>query len=164
MSMKRVCLIILLALVFSISACTEGGIFPDPNLDALVRKAIDKPEGAILPSELEGLTSLEASERGITDLNGLEYCTNLTDLNLWDNRIRDISPLASLTNLTHLIVGHNQISDISSLMGPRPTGSSQPCGESSEHRVSECPYSSARGKRGKYPSLAIVPNVSRSWW
>ena len=113
---KYLLLSLVLALVLYLFACTEGGIFPDPNLDALVRMAIDKPEGAILPSELEGLTSLEAPERGITDLSGLEYCTNLTDLNLWDNRIRDISPLASLTNLTELWLYDNQISDISPLI------------------------------------------------
>ena len=90
---KYLLLSLALALILSLSAC--GGpehveeedeeevleiTFPDSNLEAAIRAAIGKPEGSILPSDLEGLTSLDASERGITDLTGLEYCTNLTEL------------------------------------------------------------------------------------
>ncbi len=115
----------------------QGVIFPDSNLEAAIREAIDKPEGPIYASELEGLSPLDASGRNITDLTGLEYCTNLTKLDLCYNQISDISllaslpslrslnlggnsisgitPLASLTNLTSLRLDDNQISDISLL-------------------------------------------------
>ena len=46
---------------------------------------------------------LEAKEKGIKDLTGLEKATGLTTLELHDNRISDIKPIADLTNLTELI-------------------------------------------------------------
>jgi len=92
------------------------GTFPDENLEAAIRDALDKPAGeAITPAELAGLTELDAIMWGITDLSGIEYCTNLTTLNLQRNKISDFSPLASLTNLTWLKLRRNQISDISPL-------------------------------------------------
>jgi len=60
--------------------------FADPNLEAAVREAIGIPEGSIYPSDLGELTSLNATEKNIADLTGLEYCTNLTELNLSDKR------------------------------------------------------------------------------
>ena len=86
--------------------------FPDPNLEATVREAIDIPERPIYPSDLEGLASLDAGQRNITDLTGLEHCTGLTSLDLGWNHVSDISPLANLTNLTTLYLNGNQISDI----------------------------------------------------
>jgi Leucine-rich repeat (LRR) protein len=95
----------------------EAGIFPDPNLEAAIREAIGKPTGDIYPSDLVGLTSLDASERSIANLTGLEYCGSLTYLDLYHNQITDISPLAGLTNLTKIYLWSNQISDISPLAG-----------------------------------------------
>jgi len=89
--------------------------FPDSNLEVAIREAIGKPEGPIHTSELEGLSFLAASRRDITDLTGLEYCTNITHLSLAYNQVSDISPLASLTNLTWLDLAYNQVSDISPL-------------------------------------------------
>ena len=116
--MLRKCILlpIMLVMVFSLPACGVAGVtFPDPNLESAIREAIDKPEGPILTSNLEGLTTLVLEERGIAALNGLEHCGNLTMLSLRENQISDISPLASLTNLTKLYLGSNQISDISPL-------------------------------------------------
>lgn len=114
---KCLFLFLVLAIIFGISACGSAGItFPDRNLDAAIRNAINKPEGPIHTSDLEELTSLRASDRDITSLKGLEHCTNLTRLELDFNQIRDISPLASLTNLTILGLWSNQISDISPLV------------------------------------------------
>jgi Leucine-rich repeat (LRR) protein len=91
-------------------------VFPDPNLEAAIREAIGKPTGDIYQSDLEGLTSLDASSRNITDLSGLEYCTNLTYLCLDENQINDITQLSGLTSLTTLDLSTNQISDIEPLV------------------------------------------------
>jgi len=90
-------------------------IFVDPNLEAAVRGAIGILEGPIYLSVLEGLTSLAASGRNISDLTGLECATSLTSLILHSNQISDISPLANLTSLEQLGLGDNQISDLSPL-------------------------------------------------
>ena len=73
----------------------EGEVvtFADTNLEAAIREAIGKATGPIYRSDLEVLTSLSASERNISDLKGLEHCTNLTDLDLGYNWISDINPL-----------------------------------------------------------------------
>ncbi len=68
--------------------------FPDENLEAAIREAIDKPEGLIFTSDLDGLTSLKT--KGITDLTGLEYCSNLyySPLKYRSNSIFVISKLS----------------------------------------------------------------------
>jgi Leucine-rich repeat (LRR) protein len=89
--------------------------FPDPNLEAAIREAVGKPTGSIYASDLAGLTVLDAMERGIDNLTGLEHCTSLTWLILDNNEVSDISPLAGLTNLAELDLYGNQISDVSPL-------------------------------------------------
>ncbi|MFC2000198.1 hypothetical protein ACFLXE_05525 [Chloroflexota bacterium] len=49
----------------------EVVIFPDPSLESVIRKRIDKPNGDIRQSDLKGLTYLHASNKGITDLTDL---------------------------------------------------------------------------------------------
>ena len=115
-----VSLLILLPLAIVIG-CTapvpETVNFPDKNLEGAIRDALDKPpEETITPAELAGLMVLPARKLGITDLSGIEYCTNLTELDLDYNRISDISPLTSLTSLTLLQLNYNQINDLSLLV------------------------------------------------
>ena len=90
---------------------------PDPGLEAAIRAALGKPTGTITDTDLEGLSSLHAHGRGITDLSGLEYCVNLSDLDLHSNNISDISALSGLTNLTELMLWDTNISDVSALSG-----------------------------------------------
>jgi|GEM_PF-1336769 len=111
--------------------------FNDANLKAAVEAALGKTDPT--PSDMLTLASLDASERGVVDLTGLEYATNLRSLNLWwnwavslsplagltnlhwlglaGNQIGDLSPLAALMNLEWLDLGYNQISDLSPLAG-----------------------------------------------
>jgi len=115
--MPVIVLISLLAMLLPISFATADDIvtFPDPNLEAAIRDAIAKPTGDIYQSDLDGLTYLDALESDITDLAGLEHCTDLIELDLWDNQIGNISPLSTLSSLIWLDLGSNQISDISPL-------------------------------------------------
>ena len=112
---------------------------PDPNLRQLIREALSLPEAVpFTQQQMLRLTELHAGgNRGITNLTGLEYATNIRFLRLYLNPIVDISPLAHLTklegvhlwrchivdlnplgnlkNLRRVFLGHNQISDISPL-------------------------------------------------
>ena len=72
-------------------------------------------EDKINLEEVAEMTDLDASDRGIVELDGIEHLSNATVLNLHENQISDISPLAVLTNLTDLSLFSNQISDISPL-------------------------------------------------
>ena len=110
----------------------------DPNLEKALREELKlSDEIPLTQQEMSRLTSLDAGERDITDLTGLEYAANLTSLllylnpivdisplvhltklegvNLWGCHISDISPLAELTNLTYLHLQSNQIVDLSPL-------------------------------------------------
>jgi len=89
--------------------------FPDSHLEVAIREAINKPEGAIYLSDLQSLTDLAATQKGISNISGLEYCSNLQGLILTDNNVSDISPLAGLNSLKWLDLVHNDISDISPL-------------------------------------------------
>ena len=114
--MRCLLLCLIPGMIISLFACSPGEVtFPDPNLETVIRKAIDRPEGPIYTSDLKELTSLFAEKSKITNLTGLQSCRNLTHLLLSENEISDISPLASLTNLYALVLDENQISDISPL-------------------------------------------------
>jgi len=93
----------------------ETVYFPDANLESAIRNAISKPTGDIYNSDLCSLTWLDGASRGISNITGIEYCTNLTQLSFESNQIIDISPLSNLTNLTYLVLSSNQITDISPL-------------------------------------------------
>ena len=96
--------------------------FPDPNLEAAVREALNKPTGDITTEDMATLTSLDAKGRGIVDLSGLEYAVNLHKLILVDNQISDISPLAGLIKLEYLDLAANQIGDIFPLVANHGIG------------------------------------------
>ena len=86
--------------------------FPDANLEAAIRAAftaLGTPLGATIDSTNladASFTSLDASNRGITNLAGLEYCTSLVSLDLSRNAITSISQVVSLTALLHLDLGY----------------------------------------------------------
>ena len=92
--------------------------FPDTHLADEVRQALSLPNGANIPkAQLATLTDLRIPMKGITDLTGLEFATQLEVLDLSDNDIVDLSPLAGLTQLEHLDLSKNRIVDLSPLAG-----------------------------------------------
>jgi Leucine-rich repeat (LRR) protein len=109
-------IVVVSSLIIMKQQATKVDTFPDKNLERAVRKAIGKPRGPIRAANLENLTVLVASWEGITDLTGLEYCTNLKELRLGGNQISDISALSKLTNLERLYLWGNQISGIKPLV------------------------------------------------
>ncbi|WP_211250142.1 leucine-rich repeat domain-containing protein, partial [Mesoaciditoga lauensis] len=89
---------------------------PDAGLRQAILDALGKSSTPIYRSDLMSLTGLNASGRSITNLEGIQYCTNLQWLDLSNNNITDISKLASLTNLEYIgIQGNHNLSDISPL-------------------------------------------------
>ena len=91
---------------------------PDPNLRAAIAEALGKsPNAPITVQEMEGLGELDARNRGIQDLTGLQFATNLRWLYFQENKIPNISPLAGLIDLRRLHLNENPISDISPLRG-----------------------------------------------
>ena len=87
---------------------------PDANLAAAIRQEIGN---AITTDTILNLTRLEAPNRGIKDLTGLEHARNLRELILNSNTISDFSPIAGLTRLTRLNLSSCGISDASFVSG-----------------------------------------------
>ncbi|MBC1286477.1 LPXTG cell wall anchor domain-containing protein [Listeria booriae] len=98
----------------------EPVFFPDSNLEWEVRDALHIYGTPITQGMMKQLTKLNFN-RGITvsNLEGLQYATNLQSLSAdagLGNDIRDISPLAHLTKLEFLyLAGHAHLSDVRAL-------------------------------------------------
>ena len=97
---------------------------PDTNLRAAIAEELGKsPNAPITVEEMERLRQLDVrNSRGIQDLTGLQFATNLRELILghWGgkgNQVSDLSPIAGLTELRLLFLHNNPISDISPLRG-----------------------------------------------
>ena len=89
---------------------------PDPALRQAIREELKLPADEPLTKEkMLQLTRLYAIEKGIVNVQGLEFAVNLTALDLAGNAIKNISPLQRLTQLTHLGLGSTNLSDLSPL-------------------------------------------------
>jgi internalin A len=113
-------------------------IFPDKNLEAVVRKYVFEKknnEEPIVEADVVNISTIKGTGKAIKDLTGLEKCRslallnlenneiekidaikdlkNIQSLNLAKNKITDIKPIAELTKLQYVHLADNQISDIS---------------------------------------------------
>ena len=114
--LRRLIYLSLILLVAQASAFDVVDI-PDPNLKKVIREILKLPnEIPITQQEMLRLHKLDAVDRAITDLTGLEHATFLEVLNLRSNLVEVLTPLANLTHLIRLPLDNNQITDISPLM------------------------------------------------
>jgi|GEM_PF-620888 len=90
--------------------------FADPNLEAVIREIIGKPEGPIYKHEVMNIEILIAYDRNISLLEGIGHLESLRHLSLNNNEITDVTPLLTLTELEVLDLGNNQISNVSELV------------------------------------------------
>ena len=95
---------------------------PDQNLRAAIAEALGKnPNAPNTVEEMEGLGKLYARDKGIRDLTGLQFATNLSQLYFDDNQISDLSPIAGLINLRSLSFSTYssavKVSDLSPIAG-----------------------------------------------
>jgi Leucine-rich repeat (LRR) protein len=93
---------ILCALVltgFAASSLAQTVTIPDEGLDNAIRDALQKPTGPLTQQDLLTLTNLNASDRSIFSLDGLEAARNLTSLDLSSNFLANPSIPATLTKL-----------------------------------------------------------------
>ena len=125
MLVKRlfVTLTVLFSLLFPNFSQARNVSIPDANLAAAIRQEIGN---SITTDTLLNLKRLEARNRGIKDLTGLEHAHNLEHLDFSgeyiegegtvnSNTISDFSPIARLTNLRWLYLSDCSISNVSFL-------------------------------------------------
>ena len=103
-------------------------VFVHPNLEAAVREqlGIPAPTPVTQVDMYFNLVTLDASNREIDDLTGLEYALSLYNLNLAGNRIDSIDPLETLGNLQTLDVSGNEIYNLGPLVRNAGIGSGDP--------------------------------------
>jgi len=90
----------------------------DPNLELAIRANLGVSTLLDLTCGMvEGITSLNAANRGIVSIVGIENLTGLTTLQIRANEITDIGPLSDLTGLTFLNLAANRIHDVEPLRG-----------------------------------------------
>ncbi|MBX4270708.1 leucine-rich repeat domain-containing protein [Clostridium estertheticum] len=90
-------------------------IFPDKNLEKVVRGAIKKYNGDILKGDVAKIKELKASNTNISNLSGIQNLTELTLLYLYNNKIENIDDLKGLTKLSVLDLYNNKIENINAL-------------------------------------------------
>ena len=99
-------LYLLLYIVLCTPLLAHAVHIPDPNLRAAIADELKIPHDApITQEDMKRLTDLiDVRHRGITNLTGLEFATNLYSLRIADNPTIDLRPIANLTQLERLIL------------------------------------------------------------
>ena len=94
---------------------TPGAVvdIPDPGLRTAIAEELGKsPNAPITMEEMEQLGRLDAKNRDIRDLTGLQFAIKLSKLFLNNNQISDLSPIAGLITLRILDIWNNPVSDL----------------------------------------------------
>ena len=102
-------------------------IFPDPALAAAMAEVLEwvlsTPVTVATPvdqADLDKIVTLghgDLTGRGIQDLEGMQFLSNLGVLSIAGNQVTDLSPLTGLTSLWSLYLYVNPITDLSPLAG-----------------------------------------------
>jgi hypothetical protein len=98
----------------------QNCVIEDTCLEINIREQLKYKEGALTIDNLQLLDSLDVkfltAGRKVTNLKGMEYCTNLTYLHLGFQGITDLRPISELTKIEDLSLTQNwTIEDISPL-------------------------------------------------
>ncbi|QLY40800.1 hypothetical protein HF295_08010 [Hujiaoplasma nucleasis] len=115
---KLLGLLVLILFTWTGFACTyENPVieFEDPNLEIALRELLNKSEGDIDARDARSITTLDLLGRNISNLNGLEYFTNLEVLILEDNFVSDLRPLRDLKKLESLNLRNNEITNLNDI-------------------------------------------------
>lgn len=91
----------------------QGVTFFDSELVRALNKELGQdPDSKITELQLKSITSLDLSSKNISNISGLEYCTNLKELNISHNNIVDFKPLANLRRLEYLDISYNYLASL----------------------------------------------------
>ena len=120
MRQSIVCTVLSISMLSLISQANAQSIFPDKNLEAVVRQYVfekknnDKP---IVEDDVVNISTIKGHGKGIKDLTGLDKCRSLLSLDLANNDITDLTPIGKLTLIQQLILPKNKISNLKPIEG-----------------------------------------------
>ena len=113
---QKITLSLFLTIVLGSVAFAQVVDIPDPNLREVISEHLNLPPNAQFDqSDMAALVELNAVDRHITRIAGLEHATNLTRLYVARNNISDIMPIAGLTKLERLSMSSNPLSDLGAI-------------------------------------------------
>ncbi|MCV4231261.1 stalk domain-containing protein [Virgibacillus sp. LDC1] len=122
--MNKVLSGLVLVLVMMISLPGEASMeqaslevsFQDEQLEQAIKEILKKDaNAAVTQKDMQSLTLVDLSNRGIKSIQGLQYASNVKYLDLSNNEIDDIMPLKPLTKIRELDIADNQIASIQDL-------------------------------------------------
>lgn len=105
----------------STSENTYATFFPDANLAKIIAKTVTGSEDinvGVTESQLQSITILDASNKNISNLAGIEHLTNLQSINLSSNNLTNINQLVSMPKLESINAANNEISSTLHLTTP----------------------------------------------
>src|SRR5215475_12343818 len=88
---------LVISMVFLVSAHAQTVSIPDAGLDAAIRAALQKPVGPLTVPDMLSLTNLNATNRNIRSIEGLETARNLSVLELKNNALTNFALPNTLT-------------------------------------------------------------------
>ena len=116
MNMKKILLATLTVLMAALAARADVTIKSTNFPDAAFRSYLlsEYPSGTITTAQLQARTTLEVNNKGISNMKGVEYFTELTRLSCYYNNLTTID-VSSNTKLIYLNVYRNKLTSITGL-------------------------------------------------
>jgi formylglycine-generating enzyme required for sulfatase activity len=108
---RKIVQTILVALAAIGLAAAQEVSIPDTALNAAVRNALQKFGGPLTQQDMLSLTNLDAHQRDVRRIDGLEAARNLVSLHLQINVLTNIAIPATLTKLVYLDLSVNGLTN-----------------------------------------------------
>ncbi len=165
-----VCAVLSISMLSLVSDLTaQNAIFPDKNLEAVVRSYVfEKRNNAqpLVEDDVVNISTIKGNNKGIQDLAGLEKCRSLASLDLAGNEITRVDAIAGLKNIQSIDLSKNKITDIAPIAGLTKLQYVQ----LSDNQITDLsPVAKLDNLRSLYVSnnkiqnLAPVANLKKAW-
>lgn len=88
-------------------------IIKDENLEQMIRKQIEKPEGDITVGDMEMVYSISINfeETPVYEIDGLEHAVNLNDFSFRNGTLKSLNPVSKLKYMGYLGISYASIEE-----------------------------------------------------
>ena len=107
----------LVAIVIAPAAHAQS-IFPDKNLETVVRRYVFEKRNNDQPlteEDVVNISTIQGKGKGVKSLAGMEKCRSLALLDLEGNEVEDLTPIKDLKNIQSLTLAKNKIKDLKAI-------------------------------------------------